>query len=47
MTDSELRFARRAVRRRPLFLGLSVAGVAVALALAGTPREPAWLIPPM
>jgi len=33
MIDSEERFARRAVRRRRLFLGLSVAGLVIAAAL--------------
>jgi hypothetical protein len=33
MTDSEERFARRAVRRRRLFLQLSVAGLVIAAAL--------------
>jgi hypothetical protein len=33
MTESEERFARRAVRRKRLFLGLSVAGLAVSAAL--------------
>jgi len=35
MNDSELFFARRAVRRRRLFLGLAVAGVAIGAGLAG------------
>jgi hypothetical protein len=33
MTGSEERFARRAVRRKRLFLGLSVAGLVIAAAL--------------
>lgn len=33
MTESEDRFARRAVRRKRLFYGLSVAGLAVAASL--------------
>ena len=33
MTDADERFAARAVRRKGLFLGLSIAGLAVALAL--------------
>jgi hypothetical protein len=32
---SESAFARRALRRKPLFLGLSVFGIAVALGLTG------------
>jgi hypothetical protein len=35
VTDSERRFAERAVRRRRLFLGLSIAGLAVAAGLGG------------
>lgn len=34
MTDSELHFARRAIRRKKFFLVLSVASVIVALCLA-------------
>lgn len=34
MTDADERFAARAVRRKGLFLGLSVAGLVVALALS-------------
>ncbi|MBI1887600.1 MAG: hypothetical protein HYS19_04410 [Nitrosomonadales bacterium] len=34
MTDSELHFAKRAIRRKNLFLVLSVASVIVALCLA-------------
>ena len=34
MTDADERFAARAIRRKGLFLGLSIAGLAVALALA-------------
>jgi len=34
MTDSELRFARRAIRRKKLFLGLSITSVIVGLGLA-------------
>ena len=33
MTDTEQRFAARAVRRKGLFLGLSIAGLIVAAAL--------------
>ena len=33
MTEADHRFAVRAVRRKGLFLGLSIAGLAVALAL--------------
>ena len=33
LTDSERRFVRRAVRRRKLFLSLSLIGIAAALAL--------------
>ena len=51
MTEAQERFARRAVRRRPVMLVLSVAGVAVALALAGFYafrfwRDPAYPIGP-
>ncbi len=34
MTDSELRFAKRAIRRKRLFLALSVTSVVVGLSLA-------------
>ena len=34
MTEAQERFARRAVRRKKLFLGLSVAGLVLAPALA-------------
>ena len=33
MTDSELRFARRAIKRKKLFLALSITSVAVGLGL--------------
>ena len=33
MTDADQRFALRAIRRKRLFLGLSVAGIAVAFGL--------------
>jgi hypothetical protein len=33
MTDNDERFALRAVRRKRLFLGLSIAGLAIAFAL--------------
>ena len=33
MTEAEERFARRAVRRKKLFLRLSVAGIAIAVSL--------------
>jgi hypothetical protein len=51
MTEGQERFARRAVRRRPVFLALSVAGVAAAVALAGFYafhwwRDPAYPIGP-
>jgi len=35
LPDSEIQFARRAVRRRPLFLGLAIAGVTIAAGLSG------------
>ncbi|HUW25116.1 MAG TPA: hypothetical protein VMW07_01165 [Gallionella sp.] len=34
MTDSELRFAKRAIKRKKIFLVLSMASVVVALGLA-------------
>ena len=34
MTETDERFALRAIRRQPLFLGLSIAGIAIAAALA-------------
>ena len=34
MTESERQFADRAVRRKTLFLGLSIVGIAVAVVLA-------------
>lgn len=34
MTDSEIRFAKRAIRRKRLFLALSVTSVVVGLSLA-------------
>jgi len=34
MTDSELRFAKRAIRRKKLFLALSITSVVVGLSLA-------------
>jgi len=34
MTDDERRFAERAMRRKGVFLALSVAGIAIATALA-------------
>ncbi|MDP2758902.1 MAG: hypothetical protein Q8O64_00650 [Sideroxyarcus sp.] len=34
MTESELRFARRVIRRKKLFLGLSITSVIVGLSLA-------------
>ena len=34
MTDSELHFAKRAIRRKKLFLALSIISVTVALSLA-------------
>jgi len=33
MTESDRRFAARAIRRKRLFLGLSIAGLAIAFAL--------------
>lgn len=33
MTDADLRFARRSIRRKRLFLGLSIAGLAIAVSL--------------
>jgi hypothetical protein len=33
MTDDDERFARRAIRRKRLFLGLSIAGLAISAAL--------------
>lgn len=35
LTPGEARFAERAIRRRRLFLGLAVSGVAIAIGLAG------------
>lgn len=35
LSDSESAFAARAIRRRPLFLGLALFGVVVAVGLAG------------
>ena len=35
LPDTEVRFARRAVRRRRLFLGLAIAGVTIAAGLSG------------
>ena len=35
MTDAEARFAERVIRRRSLFLALSLIGIGVALVLAG------------
>lgn len=51
MSPNEERFARRAVRRQTLFLGLSIAGVVVAVGLAvayvvAWRRDPAFAIGP-
>jgi hypothetical protein len=51
MTESDERFALRAIRRQPLFLGLSIAGITIAVSLAvlyGTLwyRNPAFSIAP-
>lgn len=51
MTDSERRFALRAVRRKRLFLALSIAGLVIAAGLGGyygfrRARDPAFPIGP-
>ena len=51
MTDSERRFAQRAVRRQKLFLGLSIAGLVIAATLGGYYavrrfRDPAFPVGP-
>jgi len=43
--DSNERFVRAAVRRKNLFLSLSIAGVAVALGLAGWTLHRKWVEP--
>ena len=45
MEDSNTRFARRAIRRKHLFLTLSIAGVAIAAGLAAWYGWRLWVEP--